>query len=504
MALSGKFYNYPIGNSDNPDTYLFGLYCEWSGKQNISGNYTDVTMNVYLSYLNLSASARSDAVVSINGEKVIYSTPPINAANASTWSKKLLKTYTVRVPHNRDGTKSCALSAEWKFNGTCGGVSVGTITITASTTVVLNKIPRSSDITNISDKELGSVCEVTWTPVSSSFKFKLKFVLGDWSYMTDFISPSTTSEYIYTGYVLPLDIANYLPNATKGTMTAYLYTYSGSTQIGSTANKTFTVIVPSSIKPLISSVTTTLVNSNSTIDEWGIAVAGYTRVNVVAEASGSYCSTISSFTISGGYSIICNGTNLDYTGDVISSSGDKTFTVIAKDSRGRSSDSQSATTITFYAYSKPTVSSFAVARSSSDAKKVVVQADWNFSSVNSNNITTATLYYKKSSDMNWTTYGTIAKNTSTTLESDFEETSSYNFKVVVTDSLLNSSQEEGFVSTIEVIMDFRAGGKGLGIGKIAESNNLEIAFDTIFMGNIYIQSIDGTKISLADYIRNIV
>lgn len=80
----------------------------------------------------------------------------------------------------------------------------------------------------------------------------------------------------------------------------------------------------------------------------------------------------------------------------------------------------------------------------------------------------------------------------------------YNFKIVVTDSLSNSAQEEGFVSTIEVTMDFRAGGKGLGIGKIAESDNLEIAFDTIFMGNVYIQNDDGTKTSLADYIRSLI
>ena len=53
-------------------------------------------------------------------------------------------------------------------------------------------------------------------------------------------------------------------------------------------------------------------------------------------------------------------------------------------------------------------------------------------------------------------------------------------------------------------MDFRAGGKGLGIGKIAETDNLEIAFDTIFMGNVYIQSDDGTKVSLADYIRSLI
>lgn len=494
MALSGSFYKYPTGS--------FGLYCEWAGTQSISGNYTDVTMKVYINYYTLSVGSRSDSTVSINGTSETYTASAISDMSSTSYHKKLIKTYTVRVPHNSDGTKSCALSASWRFSGTYSGVSIGTIT--ASTTVTLDSIPRASNITIATNKTLGNACSITWTPASTSYTFKLKFSLGSWSYTTGTISPNKTSAYTYTGYTLPLVVANQLPSATTGTMTAYLYTYSGSTQIGSTASKTFTVTVPSTIIPTLSNVSATIVNSNSVINSWGVAVAGYTKVNISANANGSYGSTINSFTISGGYSKIKNNTNLDYTGEVISSSGNKIFTVSANDSRGRSSDSKSTTAITFYAYSKPKVSSFTVTRSSNNAKKIVVKANWIFSSVNSKNTATATLYYKKSSNTSWVTYGTIAKNTSITLTNDFEETSSYNFKVVVIDSLSNSAQEEGFIPTIRVTMDFRAGGKGLGIGKIAETDNLEIAFDTIFMGNVYIQNDDGTKVSLADYIKSLI
>lgn len=494
MALSGSFYKYP--------TSSFGLYCEWTGTQSISGNYTDVTMKVYINYYTLSVGSRSDSTVSINGTSETYTASAISDMSSTSYHKKLIKTYTVRVPHNSDGTKSCALSASWRFSGTYSGVSIGTIT--ASTTVTLDSIPRASNITIATNKTLGNACSITWTPASTSYTFKLKFSLGSWSYTTGTISPNKTSAYTYTGYTLPLVVANQLPSATTGTMTAYLYTYNGSTQIGSTASKTFTVTVPSTIIPTLSNVSATIVNSNSVINGWGVAVAGYTKVNISANANGSYGSTINSFTISGGYSKIKNNTNLNYIGEVISSSGNKIFTVSANDSRGRSSDSKSTTAITFYAYSKPKVSSFTVTRSSNNAKKIVVKANWIFSSVNSKNAATATLYYKKSSNTSWVTYGTIAKNTSITLTNDFEETSSYNFKVVVIDSLSNSAQEEGFIPTIRVTMDFRAGGKGLGIGKIAETDNLEIAFDTIFMGNVYIQNDDGTKVSLADYIKSLI
>ena len=134
MALSGTFQNYPVSS--------FGLYCEWSGVQSVTGNYTDVTLKVYLSYYTLEVGARSDSTISINGVSETYAAPAIDDYS-SGWKKKLLKTKTVRVSHNADGTKSgVALSASWRFSGTYSGVSIGTIT--ASTTVTLNSIDRSA------------------------------------------------------------------------------------------------------------------------------------------------------------------------------------------------------------------------------------------------------------------------------------------------------------------------------------------------------------------------
>ena len=132
MALSGTFQNYPVSS--------FGLYCEWSGVQSVTGNYTDVTLKVYLSYYTLEVGARSDSTISINGVSETYTAPAIDDYS-SGW--KLLKTKTVRVSHNADGTKSgVALSASWRFSGTYSGVSVGTIT--ASTIVTLNGIDRTA------------------------------------------------------------------------------------------------------------------------------------------------------------------------------------------------------------------------------------------------------------------------------------------------------------------------------------------------------------------------
>ena len=135
MALSGSFSNYP--------TSKFGLYCEWSGSQSIAGNYTDVTLNVYLQFYTLAVGARADSTISINGESETYTAPAINDMNSKSWHLVHLKSKTVRVYHDSNGTKTgVALSASWRFSGTYSGVSIGTIT--ASTTVDLNSIDRAA------------------------------------------------------------------------------------------------------------------------------------------------------------------------------------------------------------------------------------------------------------------------------------------------------------------------------------------------------------------------
>lgn len=134
MALSGSFQNYPVNN--------FGLYCTWSATQSVTGNYSDVTLNVYLKYYTLNVGSRSDSTVSINGVSETYTAAAINDSSAD-YDLTLLKTYTVRVAHNSDGTKTgVALSASWRFSGTYSGTSISWIT--ASTTIDLDAIDRTA------------------------------------------------------------------------------------------------------------------------------------------------------------------------------------------------------------------------------------------------------------------------------------------------------------------------------------------------------------------------
>ncbi len=498
MALSGSVTT----GKWTGETYWGSMTFSWTATQSVANNQSTISWSISSNIGKVSGGTGggwivfNELSVKINNVSVFYraaGTNPVNATNGM-----VLASGTKTLTHNADGT--CSFSV---YIG--AGIYVSTINKTASTTFTLNTIARASGIDAAWDGVIGGTCGIKWTPASTSFKYKLKFSLGNWNYTTDIISPNTTSQYLYNQYTIPMVVCNQLPNATSGTMSVYLYTYSdnGSTQIGSTASSSFSVTVPNSVVPTMGTVTATIVNTNTTINGWGVAVAGYTKVKIDATANGAYNSSISSFTISGGYSTTQNGTSLSYTGAAITSSGSKSFTVKAKDSRGRESTSSTSSAITFYAYSKPSVSLFSVSRNTSNSHQMVVKANWSFASVNNNNSVSVKLYYKKSSASSWSSAIDITsyKNTNYTLSQTVEDASSYNFKVIVKDALNNSVQEETFVSTVAVLMDFRAGGKGLGIGKIAESNNLEIALDSIFIGNVYIK-VGNTNVSLIDYIKN--
>ena len=210
MALSGTFQNYPVSS--------FGLYCEWSGTQSITGNYTDVTLKVYLSYYTLDVGARSDSTISINGVSETYTVPAIEDYS-SGWKKKLLKTKTVRVNHNANGTKSgVALSASWRFSGTYSGVSIGTIT--ASTSVTLNSIDRTAPTVSCSVSSI-TANGFTISASSSATSDIWQYSLNGGSSWTQFSTTAGTSASITLSSLSPNTTYSVRVRARKRTNQVY-------------------------------------------------------------------------------------------------------------------------------------------------------------------------------------------------------------------------------------------------------------------------------------------
>lgn len=485
MALSGSV--------TTTSSYGRSVTLNWTANQNIATNTSAISWELIGSGTASGYVTVNELRIIINGTQVYYRSPDDHSINCYIGTK--VASGTTDIKHDDNGSKSFSISVEV-------GIYSWSINCSGNGSFTLNTIPRSAEIIEAKNIELGNNCEIKWKPAASSFTYRLRFTLGTWSYTTDSIYPNTTSEYVYNDYIIPLSVAYQLPNTTIGTVTTYLYTYNNNTQIG-VSSKTFSVAVPQSVIPTINDISIEVVNDNVTINNWGIAVSGYSKVKISAKANGVYGSKINSFVIDGGYATSFSGESLLYTGDIILSSGEQSFGIIAKDTRGRSSEKNISDTILFYPYSNPTITSFSAKRSQSNSQQIIINANWTYSDVNNKNSSIATLYYKKKSSSVWIEYGEIDNSTNLILEDSFDENSSYNFRLIVKDTLENIVEEEIFISTIDVSLDFRAGGKGVGIGKICESDNLEIGMNTIFIGDVYIRQ-DNIDIPLSTYITNII
>ena len=189
MALSGSYYKYP--------TSSFGLYVEWTASQSVTGNYSDVTQKIYLSYYTLEVGSRSDSTSSINGTSVTYTAPAINDYT-SGWKKKLLYTHTVRVNHTSAGKATgISLSASWRFSGTYSGVSIGTIT--ASTSVDLNAIDRAAPTVTLATSSI-TASGVTVKATASTTCDRFDYSIDGGSTWTNFSTTSgTTASKAITG-----------------------------------------------------------------------------------------------------------------------------------------------------------------------------------------------------------------------------------------------------------------------------------------------------------------
>jgi len=378
------------------------------------------------------------------------------------------------ITHNSDGTKSFSYSCE-------AGVYTYAVSVTASGTGTLTTIPRASTV-SATNTNMGSASTITITRASSSFTHTLTYAFGS---TTGTIATKTTSTSV--SWTPALTLANQIPKAVSGSCTITCDTYSGSTKVGS-KTCTLTLTVPSSVKPTITSLTAARVDGTVPV-AWAIYVQSKSKATLTINgAAGVYGSTISSYEISGGG---FSSTASSFTTGFLTTSGTITFTAKVTDSRGRVSDAKTVS-ISVVAYTNPTCSSHLSQRATSggtvsdDGTYIKGTVSFSYSSCSSKNTVTTATYYKKSSASSWTNASkSFSSGTAFTFGSGAISTeSSYDVKYTITDAFTTVTILDT-VSTAAVLMDFKAGGKGLAIGKVAEKDNtFEVALAEHHTANI--------------------
>ena len=347
MAMTGGTAKLVKTSTTSAGTTL-KLYVYYKTTQDIVANKSTVSCGMYITISAGSIGAWTDSNGSYLGQTINTFTGSVPSNTTGThW---IVENETFEVSHNADGTGSATIYWKWGVNSSWGGM----VKPSGSFTITLPTIPRASSITSAGNITLDNSCSVKWTPNSTSFKYKITFTLGNWSRTVEDIAPSSTSAYTYTDYKIPADVEllKEIPNSTTAKMTATLYTYdSNNTQIGSTSSKTFTVTVPSSIKPTVGKITLTPVQ----INDQNILVQNKNKLTVsVSGCSAGTGSSIKSYTFSGpGISATTTNTSVTSSG-AISKSGTLTYTVTVTDTRGRSASKTE--TIECYMWRNPEVS----------------------------------------------------------------------------------------------------------------------------------------------------
>lgn len=416
--------------------------------------------------------------VSINGSTV-YSLPNTRqkaisiGTNTSASSPVTIASGTTTVPHNADGSKTCAcsFSVVYRYNAAFtwkGSGNVGLTTIARASQPSCITYPNTTQ--NVGN--LGNTITIHMNSNSSNFRHTVRYAWGNKS------GTIATNVQYNCQWKIPLDFANNIPSATSGWGTIYVDTYNGSKLIG-TKSVTFTATVPSSMVPSISSITCT--DPKGYLSKYGGYVQNKSTLKVVVSAPGSYSSSIKS------YKIVANGVtytaNSPTTG-VLITSGTNTITVTVTDSRGRTASKTA--TISVLAYTSPTISYLTVGRCNSegtaDADGAYISASFKtvVTALNNKNHATAKLEYKKNTETSWTTVGTYTAYSQTPTKIFAANIdSSYNIRVTVNDDFSSATYEKS-VGTVFTLMDFRNTGKGIALGKVSEEDLLDVNMDTRF------------------------
>lgn len=462
MALSGSFSGSIVSGH-------YKLRVDWSATQSVANNTSKITAVMYLiNDWRLSVGTRSDNSTSIAGTAKTWSSPAING----TGTTKLGTVTSGNITHNADGTKSVTISATYYVRATISGTYYEKIT--ASATVTLNTIPRATTPTlSASSADMGASITISTPRASSAFTHDLAYSFAGGSYVSIATGVATSKTWTVA------DVASKIPNATSGTMTIRCITKNGSTTIG-TKTVLLTAKVPSSVVPTISAVTATEATSGLAA-QFGAFIQSKSKIKAAITAAGAKDSTIKS------YSTTFNGktySGSSWTSSAVSSSGTLNLVTTVTDSRGRTA--KKTTSISVLAYAAPKIYSFSGSRRNSsgaaDDSGTLLTVKYNYAvqSLGSKNTAQMKIEYKQSTATEWTSLLTgtsLSANTSKALTSPtFSVDYQYDLRMTVTDYFGASSSYTTTLPSGAVILDVKADGQGIALGKTADKAGVDFGW----------------------------
>lgn len=341
--------------------------------------------------------------------------------------------------------------------------------------------------------------KATWSPVGNC-RYKITVTCGNATAVSSAVTAANASEAYVTIPTTWYSMSNGpMKNSETATATCTLTTYQndGVTVIG-TSSKTFTVSVPTSVKPTLGTLSKSSSSDNGKVASWGssVFVQGYSKVTLTLSVSDLHGA-------SGVSSVRFYGPGIDQTvssttspaSAVITSAGTLTYYADCYDTRGRKSTT--STTVTFEAYAQPTVYGVAVARCDNDPPDYTVNnasglyfkatPSYGFSSVAGNNqLKVHTIQYRVHPSGAWST---AVDCTSGSMSGPWSSllTNAYDVMVTLSDEIQYAAsprQYTTFTTTLPTVQGiwYGKGNDRLGLGGVPTGPGLHVDWDAEFNG----------------------
>lgn len=459
---------------------------EWSSEVEPNTNASEIYIALYYKRNNTGFTTYGEGTFSLYSDNApLASNTKTLTITGDAWVKAVSTSF--MLSHEDDGSLSIKISAKGSISGT-------TLNSTScSGTIVLDTIPRSSVITSVGDITLGDSVSVKWTPRDASFRYKLKFSLGDWSETTGYINPRTTSTYTYTRYTPPFEaVAKCITNAKQGDITVTLYTYTGGTQIGITSSKAFTVTIPENddTKPEATMTLSPVSSLDSPLSS--LYIQGYSKVDAnFTNAKPKYDASVESYRMT----MLGKSYSSPYTSEQLSISGDVDVMGTIEDSRGFSRTYTQKINVLPYSSPKLLPASNekgiicercdANGKLSSSGTYLKIKAKRSYSKITSNNVQNnfcAIRYrYRPETTNTYSAWVTLLakSNTSTdTIDTKLSgvvssPTTSYIIQVGVVDDIGNTDAVQFGVPSDHITLHMAKGGKRIGLLRYAMDSDEE-------------------------------
>lgn len=467
-ASSGAFETsvYDVG-----DAFPNRIRVEWSSSQSVANNTSTIYWTVtsaggygghYVMAGPITVSIAGVTVVSRSDRFKMYVDQPLGSGSFT-------------LTHNSNGTQSFSAWAE---------AALYTYAISSTRYdyyIDLPQIPRASNVVVLHGHTIGSQITFRISRAVSSFTHTLI-----WRFVNEHDTIVEKDSRTSITWTPPLDLSKQIPNSESGTGTLTCITYDGNTEIGRKSIN-FTLQVPSGTKPSITRFKSSIVPVG--IKDCGLYVKNHTAVKWYVAARGAYGSTIQKCTISGqnlSETITESAESYTKTSSTLTIAGEKVYTVTVTDSRGRTASATGS--ITVVDYNSPIITSANSFRSNADGtlngsgEYVTHKLTASFYTLRGNNKIEIKAFYKKSSDSTYSKSVTIKSKDSSDIvnytytypNSSFKADTKYDFKIVISDSIGQSSTVYTHVGTKNVPINIAGDNNSIAIGCFAQkpTNNI--------------------------------